>query len=287
MNFIKRLTKQELPFIFASPALIWQLLFVYLPLLILFVNSLIDKTKLFFFTTKIYRNILSLFYFKVILNSFWLALLTSIITFLLAYPIAYFISFKVKKYRTLFLFSLILPSWTSFIVQIYAWFFLLKKDGLFSFILSHLGIISSNTHLLNNFFAILIGMSYCFLPFMILPIYTVLSKMDKRLIEASCDLGANKFQTFFRVIFPISLPGVFSGLLLVFIPAFGEFAIPDLLGGGKSLYWGTVIVDKFLISRDWQTGAALTFSGIFSLILLFLLFSFFIKLFKTVISNKI
>jgi spermidine/putrescine transport system permease protein len=286
MNFIKRLANQELPFIFASPALIWQFLFLYLPLIILIANSFIEDSKIFSFTFSIYEQAFNSIFLKVLLNSFWLALFTSVICFFIAYPIAYFIALKIKKHKTLFLFSLILPSWTSFIVQVYAWFFLLKKDGFISFFLAKIGLISENAHLLNNFFAILIGMAYCFLPFMILPIYTVLAKMDKKLIEASYDLGANQFKTFMRVIFPISLPGVMAGFLLVFVPAFGEFAVPDLLGGGKSLYWGTVIVDKFLISRDWKTGSALTITGIMSIVFIFILFSFLFNFLRKKISNK-
>src|SRR5439155_26465819 len=124
-----------------------------------------------------------------------------------------------------------LPSWTSLIVQIYAWFFLLEKNGFISRTLQQLGIISPSFHLLNNYFSILLGMVSCYLPFMILPLYAVLEKMDKRYLEASADLGADRYETFKRVVFPLSLPGVYAGLLLVFIPSFGEFAIPTLLGG--------------------------------------------------------
>jgi len=286
--------RNELHLIFAAPALIWQFLFLYLPLFILLFYSFVDFSQVRFFlkfTISSYYTVTNSLYFRVILNSFFIAIITSIICFFVSYPVAYYFSMKLKRFKTLLLFSLILPSWTSFIVQVYAWFFLLKKQGIISFILEKLGIISANTHLLNNNFSIIVGMVYCFLPFMILPIYAVLEKMDKSLIEASSDLGANKLQTFKRIIFPISFPGVASGFLLVFIPAFGEFAIPDLLGGGKKLFWGTVIVEKFLVSRNWSEGSAFTLVGILFLIIAFLFVYGLTRLFQKILiirnTNKL
>lgn len=284
MKISKFFSYDDLPFVFAAPAFIWQCLFLYLPLVILILNSFLDFNYLNPFTLSVYKTILSSLYFKVIINSLFLALTTAFLALIFAYPVAYYIALKVKKHKSLFLFSLILPSWTSFVVQVYAWFFLLKKGGLFSIIFQKIGILSHATHLLNNYFAVQIGMAYCFLPFMIFPIYTVLEKMDKTLIEASHDLGANKFQTFKRVIFPVSMPGVVTGFLLVLVPTFGEFAVPDLLGGGKKIYWGSIIVEKFLFARDWKEGAALTIFGIltliFVLVFIFLLFRFIKKVFR-------
>lgn len=266
MKFLSRIFAEEFPFVLSCPALIWQFFFLYLPLGMLLIYSVVDYSaslQAYELTLRYYEQIFNTLYFRVIINSFILAAITSTICFLIAYPVAYFLAMKVRKsYRPFLLFSLILPSWTSLIIQIYAWFFLLEKNGIVSQILYSLGIISKSFHLLNNYFSILIGMVSCFLPFMILPIYAVLEKMDKRYLEASADLGANRFETFKRVVFPISLPGVYTGFLLVFIPAFGEFAIPTLLGGSKNVFWGTVIVDKFLMSRDWRAGSALTSIGI-------------------------
>jgi ABC-type spermidine/putrescine transport system permease subunit I len=163
--------------------------------------------------------------------------------------------------------------------------FLLQKKGFLSIVLEFIGVIGPNTHLLNNYFSILIGMIYCFLPFMILPIYAMLERMDKDLIEASADLGASQFNTFRRVILPISFPGVTAGFLLVFICAFGEFAIPDLLGGSKTMFWGSVIVDKFLYFRDWQVGSALTALGIFVLVSLFAFIYLVNKLFVRIVKR--
>jgi len=266
MKFLSRIFAEEFPFVLSCPALLWEIFFLYMPLCMLFIYSIVDYSptlQAYQLTTIYYEQIFNTLYFRVIINSFVLAATTSFICFLIAYPVAYFLAMKVRKrYRPFLLFSLILPSWTSLIIQIYAWFFLLEKNGIVSQILYSLGIISKSFHLLNNYFSILIGMVSCFLPFMILPIYTVLEKMDKRYLEASADLGASRFETFKRVVFPISLPGVYTGLLLVFIPAFGEFAIPTLLGGSKNIFWGNVIVDKFLMSRDWRSGSALASFGI-------------------------
>ncbi|MBU4269789.1 ABC transporter permease [Candidatus Dependentiae bacterium] len=286
MKFFKNFSVADLPFIFITPALIWQILFLYLPLSVLILNSFVEFDNIIRLSFLAYKEIFNQLYFSVIFNSLFLAFSTAFITFLFAYPVAYFISLKVKKYKSLFLFSLILPAWTSFIVQVYAWFFLLKKDGLFSIIFKFFGLFKDSTHLLNNYFAVQVGMAYCFLPFMIFPIYTVLEKMDKRLIEASHDLGANKFQTFMRVIFPISMPGVLTGFLLVLIPAFGEFAIPDLLGGGRKIYWGSIIVEKFLISRDWKSGAAITVFGVIALTCALIFSLILLRIVKKIMKNK-
>lgn len=262
---IKKVFKNELPFFFICPALLWQVLFLYVPLLILFGHSLLHffpETKTFSFTLQHYKDALHPFSLKILSNSFFLALETSLISFLIAYPLAYYLTFKINRFRTFFLLLVILPSWTSLIIQIYAWFFLLKKEGIISYILYQLGIISQPMHLLNNHLSMLVGMVYCYLPFMILPIYAVLEKIDRRLLEASADLGASRWTTIRRVIMPMSISGIVAGFFLVFIPAFGEFAIPEFLGGSKKLFWGNVIVAKFLDSRDWQAGSAITYSGL-------------------------
>ena len=266
MNWLKKIFTDELPYLFACPALLWEFVFLFLPLVFLLVYSFLDysaQDQTWSFTLDCYRQVFNSLYFQVILNSILLALNTAVICLVIAYPVAYFLALRVsQKLRTFLLVTLILPSWTSLIVQIYAWFFLLEKNGFVTQMLYNLGILSKTTHLLNNYFAMLIGMVSCFLPFMILPIYAVLEKMDKILLESSADLGASRFETFRRVVAPLSLPGVYVGFLLVFIPSFGEFAIPNLLGGSKHVFWGNLIVDKFLKSRDWRSGAALACIGV-------------------------
>jgi spermidine/putrescine transport system permease protein len=272
MRALSRIIAEEVYFIFSCPALLWQIIFLYTPFTILALHSLIDyipATGSYILTLGYYSQIFKSLYIKIIFRSFFLAVTTAIACFFIAYPVAYYLALKVnKRYKTMLLFSLILPSWTSLIVQVYAWFFLLEKNGFISQILQTLRIISPSFHLLNNYFSIILGMVSCYLPFMILPIYTVLEKMDKRFLEASADLGADRFETFKRIVFPLSLPGVYAGVMLVFIPAFGEYAIPTLLGGSKYVFWGSVIVDKFLRSRDWRVGAALVIVGIMLPVLL-------------------
>lgn len=272
MRLLKKILTEEIPFLFVCPALLWQFVFLYIPFAMLVLHSIFDylpDVETYTLTGFYYLQIFSSLYIRVILRSFFLALLTAFICFLIAYPVAYFLALKgSKKYKPFFLFSLILPSWTSLIVQVYAWFFLLEKNGFISYALQKLGIISPSFHLLNNYFTILLGMVSCYLPFMILPLYAVLEKMDKRYLEASADLGADRYQTFKRVVFPLSLPGVYAGVLLVFIPSFGEFAIPTLLGGSKYIFWGNIIVDKFLRSQDWRSGAALAIVGLMFPVLL-------------------
>lgn len=286
MKLLRHIITEEYPFLLACPTFLWEFIFLYLPLLALLCFSFVDYGPggdTLVFTLAYYTNIFKTIYFRVIIDSFILATVTALLCFSIAYPVAYFLAMKVsKRFRTFLLFSLILPSWTSLIIQIYAWFFLLEKNGILSRTLCQLGIISPTTHLLNNYFSILVGMVSCFLPFMILPIYAVLEKMDKKLIEASADLGADRFETFKRIVFPISLPGVYTGCLLVFIPAFGEFAIPSMLGGAKNMFWGNAIVDKFLLACDWRSGSALTSIGIFFPICVLGCMYFTVKLFKAI-----
>lgn len=275
MKLFKRLTIKDLSFALACPAVIWQTFFLFLPLTLLFLWSLIDyspQTGNYYFTFAYYTQLLDTMYFKVIVNSITVATITSTICFCIAYPVAYFLAMKInRRYRPFLIFSLVLPSWTSFIVQVYAWFFLLDKNGFVSRALYKIGILPQSFYLLNNYFSILIGMVCVYLPFMILPLYTVLEKIDKRVLEASADLGAHRFETFKRIIFPLSLPGVYVGLLLVFLPAFGEFVIPTLLGGNKIAFWGSMIKDKFLETHDWKSGASLASIGIIFPILFIIL----------------
>ena len=266
MKALRKIFAEEIAFIFSCPAMLWECIFLYFPLLVLTLYSVVEfspESGAWIFSLHYYQQVFNPLYFRVILNSTKLAFTATLICFTIAYPVAYFLAIKVqKRFRTFLLFSLILPSWTSLVVQIYAWFFLLEKDGLVSRALYWIGLAPKSMHLLNNYFSIMVGLISCFLPFMILPIYVVLDKMDPRLLEASADLGANKFETFKRVIFPLSLPGVYTGFLLVFVPVFGEFAIPSLLGGSTYVVWGSLIVDKFLRSRDWAFGSALAIVGI-------------------------
>lgn len=276
MKILRKIFSEDIAFIFSCPALLWEVVFLYLPLIVLTGYSFSQysvQSGSCVFSLYHYKQVFNSLYLRVIFNSTKLALSATLICLMIAYPVAYFLAIKVnKRFRTFLLFSLILPSWTSLVVQIYAWFFLLEKDGLVSRVLHWIGVIPKSMHLLNNYFSIMVGLVSCFLPFMILPIYVLLDKMDPLLLEASADLGANKFETFKRVIFPLSLPGVYTGFLLVFVPVFGEFAIPSLLGGSTFVVWGSLIVDKFLRARDWPFGSALAIVGIMLFIITIIVF---------------
>jgi ABC-type spermidine/putrescine transport system permease subunit I len=186
----------------------------------------------------------------------------------MAFPVAYFIALRAQeKYRNILLFLLTVPFWTSFLVQAYAWFFLLDRFGVINKILQFIGLINDPLPLSNSLLAILFVMIYCYLPFMILPIYTVLQKIDKRVLEASYDLGATYWQTMRAITFPLSLSGIQVGSLLVLVPSFGEFIIPVLMGGSKYLFVGPLISHYILVSHNSHVGAAFMFLSGFILLL--------------------
>ncbi len=272
MKLLKQIVAHELPSLIGYPALMWQFFFLYLPLLILLGYSFISYDQIsgaLYVTMHHYNALYTSDYAHIIINSFTIAIATSLLCLLLAYPLAYFLVLQVnQKFRSFLIFSIIVPSWTSLIVQIYAWLFLLNKNGIVNQLLCKFGLLSPETSLLNNYFAILISMISVYLPFMILPIFSSIQKIDTTLLEASADLGANRFETFKRIVLPLSLPGIYIGVVLVFLPAFGEFAIPTLLGGSKLAFWGNLIVEKFLRSHDWASGAALALLGVLFLVVL-------------------
>lgn len=248
---------QSLPFIMTVPALLWQTFFLGIPVFVITLYSFLNRDAgVYHGTLQNYASLFSPLYAQIILNSVVLSLITTGLCLLIAYPVAYYLATRAGKYKNILLVFLILPSWTSFIIQVYSWFYLLQKNGLFSRLLEWLKITKEPINMLNTYGATILGMVYCFLPFMIFPLYSVLDKMDKRLLEASSDLGATTWQTFRYIIFPLSASGIKVGCLLVLIPAFGEFAVPDLMGGFKEMYVGRVVMEKFLLYRNWFSGAA-------------------------------
>ena len=249
------------PFFMAVPAVAWHILFFYIPVVLILILSVIglpDAAAPLQLTSAHYYYFMQPLFFKVIFRSLLLALVTAILCLLFAYPIAYCLAMKINRYKNLFLFFLILPFWTSLMVQVYSWFFVLEHNGLINSLLIKMHIINQPLHLLNNMFAIYIVMVYCYLPFMIMPLYTVLEKIDRRLLEAAADLGASQWKTFTQITIPLSMPGIRTGFFLVFIPSFGEFVVPTLLGGGKELFVGSLITQYFLSARNPYLGAAFT-----------------------------
>lgn len=191
------------------------------------------------------------------LESLFIASLGTLGCLFIGYPMAYGIARTVRPLRTVFLMFIILPFWTSFLLRVYAWIGILSPHGFLNMFLLKLGIISTPLTLLDTTFATVLGIMYCYLPFMILPLYVSLEKIDYSLVEAAYDLGAKPFQAFIHIIWPLSLSGVFAGSMLVFIPAIGEFVIPELLGGSQTFMIGKVLWNEFFTNRDWPVASAL------------------------------
>jgi putrescine transport system permease protein len=194
-------------------------------------------------------------YANAYINSVRIAAISTAISLVLAYPMAWFIARSDDKYRNLLLMLVILPFWTSFLLRVYAWMGFLGRNGIINNALISLGIIDEPITMLQTEGAVFVGIVYTYLPF-ILPIYTALVKLDQSLIEASADLGAQPLMTFLTVTLPLSMPGVIAGSMLVFIPAIGEFVIPSLLGGADTLMIGRVLWDEFFANRDWPVASA-------------------------------
>jgi putrescine transport system permease protein len=189
------------------------------------------------------------------LSSLRKALVPSLITLLIGYPVAYGIATTRENLRGPLLMLVIMPFWTSFLIRVYAWIGILKPNGLINNFLMSTGLINHPLDILNNQFAVYVGMVYAYLPFMVLPLYSCLEKMDHSLLEAASDLGARPMRAFVSITLPLSIPGIIAGSLLVFIPAVGEYIIPTLLGGADTLTIGTVLWNEFFGNRDWPVAS--------------------------------
>lgn len=253
--------KKQFPFIVAVPAVIWQILFLYLPLTFIISSSFFKSWHLLSladFTVENLATALNAVHLRIIWFSLLQALIVTVICLLVGYPVAYYFAMRFRHLKNIFLFFLTLPFWTNFLVQAYAWFFIIGRDGIINNALLRMGLISEPLHILYTPFAVILVMVYCYLPFMILPLYGILEKFDQDLIEASLDLGATPQQTFWNVTLPLTLSGIRNGFFLVFIPAFGEYTIPAIMGGGNQFYVGSLISSYFLESRNPALGAAFT-----------------------------
>ncbi|WP_394702300.1 ABC transporter permease subunit [uncultured Cohaesibacter sp.] len=195
-------------------------------------------------------------YWKSYLSSLEIASVSSLLALLIGYPIAYSMARAPAEWRPTLLMLIILPFWTSFLIRVYAWIGILKKEGLLNMLLMHMGIIDDPLIILNTDIAVYIGIVYSYLPFMVLPLYSSLEKMDDSLLEAATDLGCSPIKAFWLITVPLSLPGILAGCFLVFIPAVGEFVIPDLLGGSNTLMIGKTLWVEFFANRDWPVASA-------------------------------
>ena len=211
-------------------------------------------------------------YIRAYLSSIRIAAIATLICLLVAYPIAYVIARADPATRNALLMLVILPSWTSFLIRIYAWVGILKNNGLINNFLMWLGIIDEPMAMLNTEFAVYVGIVYAYLPFMVLPLYTNLMKLDNSLLEAAADLGAAPWKVFMTVTLPLSKAGIIAGSMLVFIPAVGEFIIPDMLGGAETLMIGKVLWQEFFNNRDWPVASAVAIVMLLLLLLPITLF---------------
>jgi putrescine transport system permease protein len=211
-------------------------------------------------------------YIRAYLSSIRIAGISTVICLLVAYPIAYAIARAEPATRNALLMLVILPSWTSFLIRIYAWVGILKNNGLINNFLMWLGIIDQPIAMLNTEFAVYVGIVYAYLPFMVLPLYTNLMKLDSSLLEAASDLGAAPWKVFMTVTLPLSKAGMIAGSMLVFIPAVGEFVIPDMLGGAETLMIGKVLWQEFFNNRDWPVASAVAIVMLLLLLLPITLF---------------
>ena len=208
-------------------------------------------------TLENYRRLFDPLYAAILLRSILMAAAATAICLVLAFPLAWFIA-RARRHRALYLHLVVLPFWTSFLVRTYAWVFLLRDTGLVNTALDALGLIDKPLPLLYNNGAVLLGLVYGYLPFMVLPLYATLERLDPALLEAAADLGARPLATLFRVIVPLSQPGIRAGSALVFIPCVGAYLTPDLLGGGKTVMIGNLVQNQFTTARDWPFGSAVS-----------------------------
>ena len=211
-------------------------------------------------------------YWKAYLSSLKIAVVSTLLTLLIGYPIAYSMARATPEWRPTLLMLVILPFWTSFLIRVYAWMGILSNEGLLNQFLIWSGLISEPLTILNTNTAVYIGIVYTYLPFMILPIYATLEKMDDSLLEAATDLGCTRTSAFWLVTIPLSKPGIIAGCFLVFIPTLGEFVIPSLLGGSQTLMIGKVLWEEFFNNRDWPVASAVAIILLLILIIPIILF---------------
>jgi spermidine/putrescine transport system permease protein len=250
----------------------WFAVFVLVPgLMVVVVSFLARDTGTFFalpFTLSHYRELMDPVYARVLGNSLIYSLNTTLLCLFISYPFAWLLSRAPRQKRPLLLMMVIIPFWTSSLIRTYALVILMKANGIINTVLLATGIISEPLPMLYTDFAVYVGLVYSLLPFMILPLYAVMEKMDTRLMEAARDLGATGFQVFYHVVLPLSLPGIMAGCIMVFLPAMGLFYIPDLLGGAKTMLVGNFIKNQFLTTVNWPFGSA---ASVFLLLLMVLM----------------
>lgn len=250
--------------ILLSPTVFWLTVFFIVPLAIILTYSFLDRGKyggiVWDFNFENYTRFMDPLYIGVFVRSFMVAILTTVICLAIGYPMAYWMASQPANKRTTFLLLLMLPYWTNFVVRTYAWRMLLAREGIINQVLVALKIVTWDTApiLLYNNRAVIIGLVYVWVIAMVLPCYASITGLDRSLLEAAQDLFANKVKTFLRVTLPLTIPGIVSGSILVFVPSFGAFVTPDMLGGGKADMIGNLIQQQFGEAMDWPFGSAIS-----------------------------
>lgn len=259
----------------------WIFVFVLVPNLMVVAISLVERDAVSFFrwvpTFANYRDLFDPVTAKVFINSLEYSTVTTVITLAIGYPFAWFLSRVSAHRRSLLLMMVIVPFWTSSLIRTYALVILMKANGVINSVLMALGIVKGPVSILYTDLAVYVGLVYSLLPFMILPLYAVLEKLDPGLIEAAHDLGASNFKTFTGVVLPLSLPGGMAGCIMVFLPSMGLFYIPDLLGGAKSMLVGNFIKNQFLTSGNWPFGSA---ASVFLIVIMFIMIAIYMAVMK-------
>lgn len=245
-----------------APGLGWLALFLLVPCLLILALSFFERGVYggvdYVVTMDNYRRALEPLYRSILLTSAWIAFLATLAAALIGYPAAYAISRAPARWQPALLVLVMLPFWSNYLIRTYAWIVLLNREGLINRALSALGL-EEPLPLLYNDFAIVLGLVYGYLPFMVLAVYASLSRLDPTLLEQSADLGASPTSTFLRITLPLTLPGLAAGSVFVFVLSIGNFITPDLLGGGRRVMVGNLIYKQFLAARDWPFGSALAF----------------------------
>lgn len=262
-----------------APVVLWMLAFFIVPMILIVIVSLCKRSDVgsidYSLTLSNFAKFFDPRYLKILWDSLVISLATTVFCLLLGYPFAYYVARSQKKYRTLLLMLIILPFWTNSLIRTYAWIILLRTEGIINTYLMNLHIIQAPLKLLYNEGAVLLGMVYTMFPFMVLPLYSTIEKLDFSLLEAASDLGAKPRETFMKVTLPLTKSGILSGCLLVFVPTLGLFFIPDLMGGSKITLVSNLIKNQFLASRNWPFGSAIS---IIIMLIMFIIMRLFTKL---------
>ncbi|MDF9410279.1 ABC transporter permease [Brevibacillus laterosporus] len=259
----------------ALPGFLWLTIFFLVPMLFVVMLSFLKRGVygqiVYEFTLANYSRFFESLYVQIFIETLLVSVGTTIICLLLGYPLAYMITRLDRKWQNLWLLLVMIPFWINFLVRSYAWVIILRTQGLVNTVLQSLGLIDQPLTLLYTPGAVLLGMVYALLPFIILPIYVSLEQLDRKKLEAAYDLGATPAKTFWHITLPLTMPGVVSGCILVFVSSLGMFVVPDVMGGAKSSLFGNVIQNQFLSARDWPFGSALSMVIVlFSIIMIYL-----------------